>query len=95
MLLGNSSPGDRSPKTSTNTAAPVACDQETTASISRAINADPMLKDYGLNVRTIDGNVTISGTVGSYPARDRIVEIASGFSGPKSLNYRIAVDTRL
>ena len=95
MLLGNNSSGDTSPTTSTANSEPRINDQEISESISRAISADPKLNKFALNVRTVEGNVIVSGTVGSYTARDRVIEIASGFSGLSSLSYRIAVDTRL
>lgn len=95
MLLGNGSAGDSTPSTATGNVAPGADDQAISESISRAISSDESLNKFALKVRTVDSHVIISGTVGSYSARDRVVEIASGFSAPSSVSYRIAVDTRL
>jgi osmotically-inducible protein OsmY len=48
-----------------------------------------------IGIRTVSGNVTLTGTVGSYPARDKAVNIANGTSGVKSVDNRIAVNTNL
>jgi osmotically-inducible protein OsmY len=95
MLLGDGSSGDNSVTTSTSDASPSEDDLAISESISRAISAEPKLNEFALDVRTVDSNVIISGTVGSYTARDRVVEIASGFDGLSSVSYRIAVNTRL
>ncbi len=95
MLLGDGSSGDNSVTTSTSGASSNEDDLAVSESISRAISADPKLNKFALDVRTVDSNVIISGTVGSYTAKDRVVEIASGIDGPSSVSYRITVDTRL
>jgi len=95
MLLGDGKSGDNSVTTSTSNVSSSEDDLAISESISEAISADPKLNKFALDVRTVDSNVIISGTVGSYTAKDRVVEIASGIDGPSSVSYRISVDTRL
>lgn len=95
MLLGNGSSADRGPNTSAGAEAAAPEDDEISAEIRAAFDSDPKISPYAINVRTVDGHIIISGTVGSYSARDRAVELASGILGTHSVSYRIAVNTAL
>lgn len=95
MLLGGGSSSDNRPGTSAGTDVSPPEDDEISAEIRAAYSADPKLNQYTINVRTVDGHIIISGTVGSYSARDRAVELASGIIGTHSVSYRIAVNTAL
>ena len=53
------------------------------------------LNDYVIGIRTASGNVTLTGTVGSYPARDKAVSIARNTAGVRSVENRIVVNTNL
>lgn len=54
-----------------------------------------MVSKYAIGIRTVDSNVTLSGTVGSFPARDRAVQIATGTDGVKNVRNQIMVNTNL
>lgn len=95
MLLGNGSSADRGPGTSAGGEVAPPEDEDISAEIRSAYDSDPKLRQYAISVRTVDGHIIISGTVGSYSARDRAVELASGILGTHSVSYRIAVNTRL
>jgi osmotically-inducible protein OsmY len=96
MLLGNSKSAEPgAAQTNSKGADEADVDEKISASVRQALNADQQLSQYALNVRTVNGYVVISGTVGSYSARDRAIEIAGGVEGPASVSYRIGVDTRL
>lgn len=94
MLLGNSSSSaDRSPGSSTGTAAPSSADSAISGKIREAFGRDSDLTQLPIGIRTIDGVVTLSGTVNSYTVRDQAVAIATGTSGVKSVRNRITVNT--
>ena len=94
MLLGNNSSPERN-RTQTRSTAEVQSDNTISGSIRAQYSRDADLHNYVIGIRTISGNVTLTGTVGSYPARDKAVSIASGTSGVKSVDNRIVVNTNL
>ncbi len=49
---------------------------------------------FGIGVRTYEGTVTLTGTVGSYIARDQAETIAKGTKGVKAVNNLIEVADR-
>jgi osmotically-inducible protein OsmY len=63
--------------------------------IEQNLGRDDELRNYTIGVRIRDGNVTLSGAVGSYPARDRAVAIARRANGVRSVDNRIVVNTNL
>ena len=94
MLLGNPSSGD-SAAADKQVAVPSGTDSAISGSIRQDFSADTDLAKYAIGIRTISGMVTLSGTVGSYPARDRAVQIAEGTKGVKRVDNRIIVNTYL
>jgi osmotically-inducible protein OsmY len=96
MLLGsNSSPERNRTQTQTRSTAQVQSDNTISGAIRAQYSQDGDLSDYLIGIRTVSGNVTLTGTVGSYPARDKAVSIANGTSGVKSVDSRIVVNTNL
>lgn len=95
MLLGSGSSADSEPGSAAGTEVVAPEDDVVSAEIRTAYDADPQLSQYSISVRTVNSHIIISGTVGSYSARDRAVEIASGIVGTHSVSYRIAVNTAL
>jgi hypothetical protein len=65
------------------------------AELRQNLDRDAELKNYTIGVRIQDGKVTLSGAVGSYPARDRAVAIARRTNGVRSVDNRIVVNTNL
>jgi osmotically-inducible protein OsmY len=49
---------------------------------------------FNIGVRTWEGTVTLTGTVGSYIARDQAESIAKGTGGVKAVNNLIVVEDR-
>ena len=73
----------------------MAADNAISASIRRQLSADAIVREFAIGIRTIDRKVTLTGTVGSYPARDRAVQIASNTDGVSGVDNRIMVNTNL
>lgn len=94
MLLGGGSHGDQSPGTTTSSRAPSSADQRITSSIQSQYEAIEALGKAGIGVRTLNGVVTLDGTVSAYAIRDRAVEIASSTPGVNRVSNRIVVNTR-
>ncbi len=95
LLLGNASSGDGSVSTDQRSSSQVAADNTISATIRRKFGADSAVSPYAIGIRTVDGNVTLSGTVGSFPARDRAVQIATDTDGVNSVRNQIMVKTNL
>lgn len=95
MLLGNASSGDGGISTDQRSSSQVAADNTISATIRRKLSTDSMVSQYAIGIRTMDRNVTLSGTVGSFPARDRAVQIASDTDGVNSVRNQIMVNTNL
>ncbi len=95
MLLGNASSADSGVSTDTRSSSQVAADDTISATIRRKFSADSTVNKYSIGIRTHDSNVTLSGTVGSFPARDRAVEIATDTDGVRSVRNQIMVNTNL
>jgi osmotically-inducible protein OsmY len=95
ILLGDASTSERSVSSDDRSSGQVSTDNAISASIRRKIGADPAVNQYAIGISTYDSNVTLSGTVGSFTARDRAVEIATGTDGVRSVRNRIIVNTNL
>ena len=95
ILLGNATTGERGAPSDTRGSAQVAADNEISATIRRNLAADPVVSRYTIAIRSVDGNVTLSGTVGSFTARDHAVQIATDTDGVRSVRNQIAVNTNL
>jgi len=95
LLLGDASSGDGGLSTDQRSSSQVAADDTISATISRKFGADSTLSQYAIGIRTVDRNVTLSGTVGSFPARDRAVQIATDTDDVNDVRNRIMVNTNL
>lgn len=92
MLLGT--PQSREPvSTDSRSASTSAADSTISATIRERYTADNELGQYAIGIRTSNGRVTLSGIVGSYPARDRAVKIARNTSGVRTVINRLSVNT--
>ena len=63
--------------------------------IRQRFSQDPDVSRYTIGIRTVAGNVTLSGTVGSYSIRDRAVQLARTTDGVRAVDSRIVVNTNL
>ena len=95
MLLGNASTGDGHVSADSRSSTQVSKDNTISATIRRNFSADQDVSKYAIGIRTVDNNVTLSGTVGSFPARDRAVQIASETNGVSNVSNHITVNTNL
>ena len=93
MLLGDASRSERSVSTDERSTAETAADDAISASIRRQLGADSLVGRFAIGIRSLNGQVTLSGTVGSYAARDRAVAIALGTEGVSKVLNRIVVNT--
>ena len=73
----------------------MAADNTISVTIRRKFGADSTLSQYAIGIRTVDRNVTLSGAVGSFPARDRAVQIATDTDDVNDVRNRIMVNTNL
>lgn len=60
-------------------------DAEITAKIKASIFAEPGLKTLQINVHTVNGVVTLSGSIDSLPASDRAKVLAGSVAGVKEV----------
>jgi len=95
LLVGNASSGDSHVATASQSGGAAAEDQSISAAIGRKLAADAIVGSYAIGIRTVDNVVTLSGTVGSFAARDRAVQIASTTDRVDSVTNRIVVNTNL
>jgi osmotically-inducible protein OsmY len=95
MLLGNNTSSDMSAASPERSPAQRAQDDAISASIRQQFSADSAVGKYPVGIRTVDRKVTLSGTVGSYAARDRAVQIASNTQNVASVSNRVTVNTNL
>lgn len=66
-------------------------DATITTKIKAAIISEPSLKVLQINVDTVNGMVTLTGTVDSVQSSDRAKEIAGAVAGVKSVDNRLEV----
>ncbi len=72
----------------------VASDSAITTKIKGKYVADSVVSVFNIGVRTWEGTVTLSGTVGSFTARDQAEVIAKGTKGVAAVNNQIIVEDR-
>lgn len=72
----------------------VASDSAITTKIKSKYAADPVVSVFNIGVRTWEGTVTLSGTVGSYIARDQAESIAKSTGGVKAVNNHLVIADR-
>ena len=69
----------------------IASDSAITTKIKSKYAVDSVVSVFGIGVRTYEGEVTLSGTVSSYVARDTAVTLAKDTGGVKSVASQIVV----
>jgi hyperosmotically inducible protein len=70
----------------------VASDSAITSKIKAKYVADSIVSVFNISVRTYEGTVTLSGTVGSYVARDQALDLAKSTSGVRTVTNQIVVE---
>lgn len=66
-------------------------DSVITTKVKAAILEDPLTKVLDINVSTYNGEVQLSGFVGSQAEADRAVELARGVEGVKSVKNNVQI----
>lgn len=72
----------------------VASDSAITTKIKGKYVADSIVSVFNISVRTWEGTVTLSGTVGSYLAREQAEALAKETSGVTAVNNQIVVEDK-
>ena len=72
----------------------VARDRSITAEIEARHRDDPVVSRFQVGVRTSNGQVTLTGAVGSYEARNQAYRIARQVSGVTAVINQIRVEDR-
>ena len=94
MMVGGAAVGGYQVGKDERPASVVASDSAITTKIKGKYVADTIVSVFNIGVRTWEGNVTLSGTVGSYIAREQAETIAKGTKGVKAVNNQIVVEDR-
>ena len=79
---------------SERTAAEVARDTTIVAEIKGRYVNDPIVGVFEVGVGSVSGRVTLTGTVGSYEARNQAYRIARGVTGVTAVINRLRVEDR-
>ncbi len=94
MLLGSGSTGERAPTNRQDTS-PSNADSALSGALRQQYSADDEISQFGIGIRSVSGRVTLTGTVGSYDIRDRVVDIAQNTQGVVSVDSRVVVNTNV
>jgi len=94
MMVGGAAVGGYQVGKDERPASVVASDSAITTKIKGKYVADSVVSVFNIGVRTWEGTVTLSGTVGSYIARNQAENIARGTKGVKAVNNQILVEDR-
>ena len=94
MMVGGAAVGGYQLGKDQRPASVVASDSAITTKIKGKYVADSIVSVFNIGVRTWEGTVTLSGTVGSYVAREQAEKIAKGTGGVKAVNNHIVVEDR-
>lgn len=91
LMVGGGSSGAYKPATGAGSATMTMSDAEIIAGVGAAFDADPGLKMFGLGIRSDGGNVTLTGSVDTYAARERAEKLAIAADGVRSVDNQIRV----
>ena len=93
-MMGGGGAGGYPPGKDQREAAVVASDSAITTKIKAKYAADSVVSIFSIGVRTYKGSVTLTGTVGSFRARNQAEMIASGTNGVRAVKNLIVVEDR-
>ena len=91
-MVGGS--GDYRAERDQRDAASVAADTAISSAIKGKFAADPVVSVFEIGVRSWNGTVTLTGTVGSIRARETAEDIARATSGVTAVNNLIDIEDR-
>ena len=91
MMLGGGQSAGRPIGTDGRSTTAVVSDQRITAIIRNRYVADDELSEQRISIVTVQGVVTLRGSVDSYPLRDRAVRLAADVPGVTRVTNQIAI----
>lgn len=91
MMMGGGHSAGRPIGTDSRSTTAVASDQRITAIIRNRYVVDDELSGQAISIVTVQGVVTLGGSVDSYPLRDRALRIASDVPGVIRVTNQIAI----
>ena len=91
LMVGGGSSGAYEPGKESGAGAMTVSDAEIIARVGAAFDGDPGLKLFGLGIRCEGGNVTLTGSVDTYAARERAEKLAIAAHGVRSVDNQIRV----
>jgi hyperosmotically inducible protein len=91
LLVGGAAVGGYQVGKDERPAGVIASDSAITTKIKGKYAADSVVSVFSIGVRTYEGNVTLSGTVGSYAARNQAEQLAKQTSGVIAVNNLVVV----
>jgi hyperosmotically inducible protein len=94
MLVGGAAVGGYQLGKDDREPAVVASDSAITTKIKSKYVADSIVSAFDVSVRTYEGIVTLTGTVGSFVARDQADKLAKETGGVISVNNQVLVEDR-
>jgi hyperosmotically inducible protein len=93
MMVGGNTGGYQQGKDERSMAVTTS-DSTITTKIKSKYAADSTVSVFNIGIRTWKGTVTLSGTVGSYVARDQAEALAKETSGVQAVNNHIVIEDR-
>jgi hyperosmotically inducible protein len=94
MMVGGGATAGYPAAKDERTAGDVGADAAITSKVRAKHAADPVVSVFDVSVRTYDGTVTLSGSVGSIRARDRAIWLARETDGVIAVNNQILIEDR-
>lgn len=91
LVVGGAAVGGYQVGKDERTASVVASDSAITSKIKAKYLADSTVSVFNISVRTYEGRVTLSGTVGSFVARDQALHLAKSTTGVITVTNQIVV----
>jgi hypothetical protein len=93
-------PASRAPATTPTTPPPTTADRSAgqtiddagiTAKVKTALAAEKDVRAIGINVDTVQGNVTLTGRVASQDEAERVLQVARGVEGVKAVDSKLTI----
>ncbi len=92
LMVGGAADGGYRPSRDERPASAAVSDSAITTKIKSKYAVDSVVSVFNVGVRTYGGKVTLSGTVGSYAARERAEKLAIETDGVKAVDNQIKVE---
>ena len=94
LMVGGAAVGGYQVGKDERPASVVASDSAITTKIKSKFVADSVVSVFNIGVRTYNGTVTLTGTVGSIAARNQAESIARGTKGVTAVNNLVTIEDR-